>query len=127
ARRLPYVDLAVTAGVGLAVNYYLRWTTRVRLNFLISWTLALLSLSVGVFWLLLRADAPGVAAALYLWVGIFAVLIPSQVWSLAGAAFTTRQAKRLFSIIGSGGILGAALGGNFAGYVGPRIGTDWIL
>lgn len=62
-----------------------------------------------------------------MWVGIFAVLLPSQVWPLAGAVFDTRQAKRVFSIVGSGGILGAALGGSFAGAVGLLIGAANIL
>ena len=127
ASRLPWVDLAVTGLVGLVVNYYLRWTGRAPLPQVIQAPQAFLIVSLLAFWLLLKADAPFTPVLIYLWVGIFAVLIPSQVWSLAGLVFTTRQAKRLFALVGSGGILGAALGGSFAGYLTPTIGADAIL
>ncbi len=127
AKRLPYVDLAITVLVGAAVGLYLRLSNRLPLGRLIVISQLFLALNLFVFWLLLGRDVPGVPALVYVWVGIFAVLIPSQVWSLSGTLFDTRQAKRLFSIIGSGGILGAALGGNFAGMIGPAVGTEYIL
>ena len=127
AARLPYVDLAVTVLVGLLVNYYLRWSGRIRLGSLVAVTQLCLAASIAALWLLLSAGASGSAILLYLWVGVFAILIPSQVWSLAAATFTTRQAKRLFALIGSGGILGAAIGGNFTGVIGPYIGAVGIL
>jgi AAA family ATP:ADP antiporter len=127
ARRLPYVDLAVTVLVGLLVNYYLRWSGRIRLGSLVAVTQLCLAASVVGLWLLLSVEASGSAILLYLWVGVFAILIPSQAWSLAAVTFTTRQAKRLFALIGSGGILGAAIGGNFTGVIGPYIGTVGIL
>jgi len=127
ASRLPWVDLAVTGLVGLVVNYYLRWTGRAPLPQVIQATQAFLIASLLAFWLLLKMEAPFTPVLIYLWVGIFAVLIPSQVWSLAGLVFTTRQAKRLFALVGSGGILGAALGGSFAGFLTPTIGAEAIL
>ncbi len=127
ASLLPWVDLAVTLLVGLVVNWYLSLFARTSLRALIGLTQAFLAVNLLIFWALLVLDVEWAPILIYLWVGIFAVLIPSQVWHLAGTVFTTRQAKRLFSLIGSGGILGAALGGNFAGYVGPRIGAESIL
>ena len=81
---------------------------------------------VGI-WYLLQRDVFGARGLLYVWVGLFAVLIPSQVWSLAAGLFNTRQAKRLFSLIGAGGILGAAIGGQFASWAGRNLGTESIL
>lgn len=127
ASRLPWVDLAVTGLVGLVVNYYLRWTARSALPKVIQATQVFLIASLLAFWALLLVEAPLTPVLIYLWVGIFAVLIPSQVWSLAGLVFTTRQAKRLFALVGSGGILGAALGGSFAGFLTPTIGAEAIL
>jgi len=127
AKRLPYVDLAITALVGLVVGLYLRLSNRVSQGRLILGTQVFLILNLLALWYLLRQGVFGIPALLYVWVGIFTVLIPSQVWSLAGTIFDTRQAKRLFSLVGAGGILGAALGGQFASQVGPRIGTENIL
>ena len=127
AKRLPYVDLAITALVGLVVGLYLRLSNRVSQGRLILWTQLFLILNLLTLWYLLGQGVFGIPALLYVWVGIFTVLIPSQVWSLAGTIFDTRQAKRLFSLVGAGGILGAALGGQFASRVGPRIGTENLL
>jgi ATP/ADP translocase len=127
ARWLPYVDLPITVLVGIVVSLYLRVSNRFGLPRTIKLTQVFVILSLLGFWLMLRAQIPGTAALVYMWVGIFAVLLPSQVWSLSGLVFNTRQAKRLFSLIGSGGILGAALGGNFAGFIGPALGTESVL
>ena len=123
ARRLPLVDLSITVLVGVVVSLYLRLSNRVPQGRLISGTQMFLAASLFLLWGLLRSGVAGTPALLYVWVGVFTVLIPSQVWSLAGSLFTTRQAKRLFFVIGSGGILGAALGGQFTSRVGPHLGT----
>ena len=127
ATRLPYVDLVVTLLVGVLINYYLSWSARLALGSLVSKTQTVLAASILVLWLLLWANFSWAPILLYLWVGVFAILIPSQVWSLSAATFTTRQAKRLFTVIGAGGILGAAVGGSFTGFFGPRIGAASVL
>ena len=126
-RLLPYVDLAITAFVGLVVGLYLRLSSRLGLTGAVLLTQAFLTVNLFAFWLMLRAHVAAAPVLIYVWVGVFAVLIPSQVWTLAGLVFNTRQAKRLFSLVGSGGILGAALGGSFAGYIGPALGTENVL
>ena len=127
AARLPYVDLPVTVFVGIVVSLYLRLSNRLGLPNTIKLTHAFVALNLFAFWLLLRMQLEAVPVLIYIWVGIFAVLLPSQVWSLSGLVFDTRQAKRLFSLIGSGGILGAALGGSFAGFISTRLGTESVL
>lgn len=127
ATRLPYVDLAVTVLVGLLVNFYLRWSGHLPLGALVARTQMALAASIMALWLLLSVSVIGSPILLYLWVGIFAILIPSQVWSLSAATFTTRQAKRLFTVIGAGGIVGAAVGGSFTGFAGPLIGATNVL
>lgn len=127
ATRLPYVDLAVTVLVGLLVNFYLRWSRHLPLGALVARTQTALAASIIALWLLLSVDVMGSPILLYLWVGIFAILIPSQVWSLSAATFTTRQAKRVFTVIGAGGIVGAAVGGSFTGFAGPLIGAANVL
>ena len=44
----------------------------------------------------------------------FGVIAPVQAWSFANSLFDTRQAKRLFGLIGSGASLGAIAGGFLA-------------
>lgn len=127
ASRLPWVDLAVTGLVGLVVGVYLRLSNRLGQGRLVSLSQVFLAANLLLFWLLMRWELPGAPALVYIWVGVFAVLVPSQVWTLAGLVFDTRQAKRVFSLIGSGGLIGAALGGQIASIAGPRIGAESLL
>ena len=127
ASRLPWVDLAVTGLVGLVVGVYLRLSNRLGQGRLVSLSQVFLAANLLLFWLLMQWELPGVPALVYIWVGVFAVLVPSQVWTLAGLVFDTRQAKRVFSLIGSGGLMGAALGGQLASIAGPRIGAESLL
>ena len=50
----------------------------------------------------------------YIWVGIIAVLAPTQVWTLANFLPATREAKRIFAMVGSGGICGWIFTGYFS-------------
>ena len=44
----------------------------------------------------------------------FGIIAPVQAWSFANSLFDTRQAKRLFGLVGAGASLGAILGGLLA-------------
>ena len=50
-----------------------------------------------------------------------------QVWTLANELFTTRESKRVFGVIGSGGILGAVVGGEVAGRLAKVMGTTNLM
>ena len=50
ASLLPWADLAVTLLVGLVVNWYLSWSSRLALGALIAVTQLFLALSIVLFW-----------------------------------------------------------------------------
>lgn len=127
ASQLPYADLAVTALVGVVVGLYLKLSNRLPLARLVQFTQVLMAGLFALLWYGLAAGWAPAAIVLYVWVGIYAVLVPSQVWSIANSVLTTRQAKRLFSLIGSGGIAGAAMGGRIANFAGTRNATEAVL
>jgi AAA family ATP:ADP antiporter len=60
-------------------------------------------------------------------VGIFGVLATAQVWTLANFVLTTREAKRVFSLVASGAIVGATFGGLLAGLVAEKLGTENLM
>jgi ATP/ADP translocase len=64
---------------------------------------------------------------IYVWVGVFSVLAPSQVWTLANYVMTTREAKRSFGFIGSGAILGWIVGGFATRTAVSAFGTESML
>ena len=64
----------------------------------------------------------------YVWVNCFGIIAPVQAWSFANSLFDTRQAKRLFGLIGAGASFGAITGGLLARFlVGPVGGTVNLL
>src|SRR6185436_8520499 len=116
--QLPYVDIAVAAMVPVVIALYMRIGKGIELRSLLVGSLLFGSANTVVLWWgAAHYPQPWVMAVLYIWVGIFGVLAPAQVWTLANFVWTTREAKRLFGMLGSGGIIG----GVFAGFLSARM------
>lgn len=128
AVQLPYVDMAIGLLVGLVVSIYLRIGRRVALHTLQAGSLVLLSATALAFWWLSVTRSGGwLFPVIYVWVGMFGVLAPAQVWTLANYVFTTRAAKRVFGLIGSGAIVGWIVGGLLTERSARQLGTENIL
>ena len=108
ATALPYVDIAIAGLVGVVVGVYLRAGARTNLrNVQITSLLTFAAIAVTFWWSSVEGDDSGALfIAIYIWVGVFSVLAPTQVWTLANYMMTTREAKRAFGLIGGGAILG---------------------
>ena len=124
---LPYTYVVIAAVVGIFVSFYIKLSVRLPQNLLVIYTQLFFAANLVLFWWLLRLDLDWTPALIIVWTGVFAVILPTQVWTLANHIFTTRQARRLFPFIGSGGILGAALGGQISAQVSRRVGTENLL
>jgi ATP:ADP antiporter, AAA family len=111
---LPYVDIAIAGLVGVVASLYLWIGHRTNLRNLQVGSLVFFAATALLFygWAVLSADESGALfIVIYIWVGVFSVLAPSQVWTMANYVLTTREAKRSFGFIGSGAILGWIVGG----------------
>lgn len=121
----PYALAYVYAAVPLALTVFVPVYTRVAARFgqrsVIVWTLLFFAANVVLFWYAFRFHhVRALPFIFYVWVNCFGIVAPVQAWSFANSLFDTRQAKRLFGIIGSGASLGAILGGLLARVlVGP--------
>lgn len=114
AIELPFVDLPVALLVGLWVSGYIRLGRYVSLRTMLQGTLLIFGCTAVVFWYVsLHNHEWWVLPLVYVWIGMFGVVAPAQVWTLANYVVTTREAKRLFGFIGSGATLGATVGGLF--------------
>jgi ATP:ADP antiporter, AAA family len=58
-----------------------------------------------------------VGVLFYLWLGIFSVVVMTQLWAFASDVYSEAQGLRLFPIIGAGAALGAISGARLAGKV----------
>jgi ATP:ADP antiporter, AAA family len=62
------------------------------------------------FWFAAASPTRAVLYALYIYSGMFAAWVAGRLWIRLGEVFTVAQAKRLYGLIGTGGVLGAVLG-----------------
>jgi AAA family ATP:ADP antiporter len=109
---LAYIAVAVLA-LGVAKLNQLAGA-RVARRTLLSLTLVAGALvTAGFFWIS-TAGAVGLVA-LYVWTGLLATVAVVQFWLQLGEALHVGQAKRLFAVIGAGGLVGATLGSALAG------------
>ena len=63
----------------------------------------------GAFWVSAASPSRGVLYALYVFSGLFASWVAGRLWIRLGAIFTVVQAKRLYGVVGTGGVLGAVI------------------
>ncbi|MDB5220551.1 MAG: lyase domain protein repeat-containing protein [Myxococcaceae bacterium] len=64
----------------------------------------------AAFWVGAASPSRGVLYALYVFSGLFAAWVAGRLWIRLGAIFTVVQAKRLYGVVGTGGVLGAVIG-----------------
>jgi hypothetical protein len=67
------------------------------------------------FYQLAAGQHPLALGALYVWTGLLATVVVVQFWLQLGDVLDVGQAKRLFSLIAAGGLVGATLGSATAG------------
>ncbi len=129
---LVYVYAAVPLALSLFVPVYTRVATRFGSRAVIVGTLIFFSSNLVLFWYAFTyyetgAESPGrvawlLPAVFYVWVNCFGVIAPVQAWSFANSLFDTRQAKRLFGLIGAGASFGAITGGLLARFLVEPVG-----
>ncbi len=125
--RLPalYLLLAgVSIGVVVAYRGLARRFSRIWVSIL---TLILFILCLLLFTAPIASDQEWIYPVFYVWGGVFSLLVPTQGWLLSYEFYTTRQAKRLFAILGTGGIFGGAFGGFYAASLSSRISILGLL
>jgi ATP:ADP antiporter, AAA family len=93
--------------------------SRIKLSTFLPWVYGVVALSILIFYSLFEGaqgdKARWVAAAFYIWVSTFNILIISVFWTFMADIFSRTQAKRLFGFVAAGGTIG--------GIVGPAIAT----
>lgn len=128
AVELPYADIASGVLVGFVVALYLQVGRRTSLTRLLVGSPLVFAATSALFWSLTHYSRPAwLYPIFYVWVGMFGVLAPTQVWTLANYLLTTREAKRIFGMVGGGGILGWIFGGYLSRVVAQAFGTESLL
>ena len=128
AAQLPYADIATALTVGVVIAVYMRVGRRSNLRNLLLGSLLLFASNCVLFWGLARFyPVSWLYPVIYAWDGIFGVLAPTQVWTLANHVLTTREARRIFGFLAAGGIVGGIFAGLFSKVVAKAFGTESLL
>ena len=129
AKQLAYADISSSVIVALVVAGYVLVARRVPLQGLLIGSTVFFASNCGLFWALAHYH-PHLAwlfPVFYIWVKVFGVLAPTQIWTLANYVLTTREAKRVFGMVGGGAIAGWIFAGYFSKAIAKMFGTESLL
>jgi AAA family ATP:ADP antiporter len=111
--KLPYLMIMIAGIGGLLAYFYTRLAVKSSLPAAVGWSTALtIGCLVVIAWML-GLGRWWVLYVFNIWVGLFSVVMVAQGWLVAANVFTSREAKRLYGILGMSAVLGAAFGGKF--------------
>lgn len=126
---LPFMYMVVAAAVSVASYGYSHIADKIRRDRLIVRFLIAFSIGMGAIWLLTVSNLVGswVFGVLYVAVEIVGALSIIQFWTFANDIFSSREAKRLFGVIGAGGVLSNIVCGFTVGGIAPLIGAENLV
>lgn len=125
--RLPYLMILIACVGGFLAYLYTRLAVKSSLRAAVGWSTAL---SIGslliIFWLL-GLGRDWVLYVFNIWVGLFSVMMVAQGWLVAANVFDSREAKRIYGLLGMSAVVGAAIGGKFTAQMVHAIGARKLV
>lgn len=122
--QLPLVFI-LTALASIPVTaLYARAARSFKLTQLINGTTVVIILNLIALRWLIPLGETWIFYLFYIWVSIYGILVTAQFWLFANAVYDVTQAKRIFLILGSAGIVGAFTGGELTNYLVKSMGID---
>ncbi len=104
--------------------------SRIRLSRFLPWVYGFVALTLLAFYIGFASSPQQdrwIAAAFYVWVSTFNMLIISVFWTFMADLFSRTQAKRLFGFISAGGTLGGIIGPAIATFLAKSLGNNNLL
>lgn len=124
---LPYMYVGIAIGSSATALLYSHLMGRTS-----PYPILRLTLVVSVVVLIILRLGMGdhdvwVISALYLFMEVAGSMLAVLFWTFANEAFSTREAKRLFGVIGSGGVMAGTVCGFGGAWLAPLLGTENLL
>ena len=124
ASRLPWMYLGIALGAVVVLQLQAKLPIGHDNRRILAAVLVFSALVALGLWFLVDARHPWTFGAVYIWTGIYSTLCLTRFWMLVQDLFTVTQAKRVFAVIGAGGVAGAiagsALARGLAQFLDPR-------
>jgi ATP:ADP antiporter, AAA family len=109
---------------------YAGLASRMKLSTFLPWVYGFVAATILVFYAMFvsgRYQDRWIAAAFYVWVSTFNLLIISVFWTFMADIFSRAQAKRLFGFIAAGGTIGGIVGPAIATFLAKGVGNNGLM
>jgi AAA family ATP:ADP antiporter len=105
--------------------------SRLRLSSFLPWVYGIVAVTILIFYVLFttveQQQDRWVAAAFYIWVSTFNMLIISVFWTFMADLFSRTQAKRVFGFVAAGGTIGGIVGPAAATLLVKSVGNNNLM
>jgi len=102
--------------------------SRMRLSIFLPWVYGFVAASILLFFGLFHmGNDRWTAAAFFVWVSTFNILIISVFWTFMADLFSRTQAKRLFGFVAAGGTIGGIVGPAIATLLVKSVGNNGLM
>lgn len=124
---LPYLYIVIAGAGGVMAYFYTKLAIHSSLKVAVNvCTFGMMGMLV-LIWHLLSYNWEWMLYFFNAFVSLFSITLVSQGWLVAANIFTTREAKRLYGILGVSAVIGAAFGGSFTSLMVHYIGSRNLL
>jgi AAA family ATP:ADP antiporter len=107
---LPYIWIGSAVVLFASIVMYERLLDRFGRFQMVLGTATVFILILVLFWLVFNETTPVPAIAFYIFVDLFGVVLVEQFWSLANSMYGTHDGKSWYGLVGTGGLVGGAVG-----------------
>ncbi len=125
--KLPWLYILIAAVGGLLAYFYTKIAVRASLGKAVLGATVFSVGSLVLFWVLLRNPQDWLYYVFNIWVSLFSIMLVSQGWLIAANVFNSREAKRVYGLLGVGAVIGAAFGGSFTAFALKLLGLNNLL
>lgn len=126
--QLPFLYITMAVAGGTFAYLYSRMTAGWTLPDALNASVSIVIISLLSIWaLLVHIGQDWVYYVLNIWVGLFSLVLVSQGWLVAGNVFDPRAAKRVYSLLAAGAVLGAACGGSLTAALAHEIPSESLV
>lgn len=114
---LPWVWIGSACTLGVMMPFYQRLVQRHSRHRIVLGSCALF-IGILITFRLLLSDAGAVTAfCFYIFVDIMSVVLVEQLWSMSNSSFDSRDGKRWYGVVSSGGLVGGVAGSLMANWL----------
>ncbi len=109
--QLPYLYILIAIVGGMLAYAYTAVAVRSSLTAAVNWSTAITVACLLALWWMLRFNFDWMLYVFNVWVSLFSIVTVSQAWLVSANVFNSREAKRLYGLLGLSALSGAAVGG----------------